>query len=249
MEGYQSRSFDCEVGSHFHHGHVSGGPPIIPDGRISQVRFETLAFPPWAYPASERLKRWFAYTPPILVCPQARSTTCVGSMPALCPTTALPMEPPSVQSPFAQFQCDRYWGIVSRLLGEHYSSVFALTDSCANPLWLSPPSAISLVRGVCAGCYQPPLPAGSSRRYLCESFLECLVPYHGGSHGVRLPVSSSVSSAFPNRGVGRLTRFYPRTRFSAERIFEAADISLCSGLRVCSPPRSFLPLRILPQGS
>jgi hypothetical protein len=39
-----------------------------------------------------------------------------------------------------------------------------------------------------------------------------------------LPVSSSVPSAFPNRGVGRLTRFYPRTRFSAERFFEAADI-------------------------
>ena len=34
----------CEAGSHFHHGHVSGGPPIIPDGRISRVRFETLAF-------------------------------------------------------------------------------------------------------------------------------------------------------------------------------------------------------------
>ena len=31
--------------------------------------------------------------------------------------------------------------------------------------------------------------------------------------------------------------------------FEAADISLCSGLQVCSPSRSFLPLRILPQGS
>jgi hypothetical protein len=31
--------------------------------------------------------------------------------------------------------------------------------------------------------------------------------------------------------------------------FEVADIPLCSGLQVCSPPRSFLPLRILPQGS
>src|ERR1019366_1181845 len=31
--------------------------------------------------------------------------------------------------------------------------------------------------------------------------------------------------------------------------FEAADIPLCSGLRVCSSPRSFLPLRLLPQGS
>jgi hypothetical protein len=35
----QARSFDCELGSHFHRGYVFGGPPIMPDGRISQVRF------------------------------------------------------------------------------------------------------------------------------------------------------------------------------------------------------------------
>jgi hypothetical protein len=39
---------------------------------------------------------------------------------------------------------------------------------------------LSLVRGVSAGCYQPLLPAGPSRRYLCESFPGCLGPYHGG---------------------------------------------------------------------
>jgi len=130
--------------------------------------------------------------------------------------------------------------------GVHFTSL--LRTHAPTPLTL-PSFSFCFVRGVFAGCYQPLLPAGSSRRYLCESFLGCLVPYHGGSHRVPLPVSSSVSSAFPNRGVGRLTRFYPRTRFSAERVFEAADISLCSGLRVCSPPRSFLPLRIQPQGS
>ena len=80
-----------------------------------------------------RLKLWFAYAPPSVVCPQPRSTTCVGWMPALCPTTALTMEPPSVQSPFAQPRCYRCWGIVYRLLRGHYSSAFAPTDSCANP--------------------------------------------------------------------------------------------------------------------
>src|SRR5229473_4916525 len=40
---------------------------------------------------------------------------------------------------------------------------------------------LSLVRGVSAGCYQPLLPAGPSRRYLCESFPGCLGPCHGGS--------------------------------------------------------------------
>ena len=84
-----------------------------------------------------------------------------------------------------------------RLLRGHYSPFLALTDSCANPVWLSSTSAFGLVRGVFAGCYQPLLPPGFSRRYLCESFLRCLVPYPGRSHRVHLPVSSPVSSAFP----------------------------------------------------
>ncbi len=44
VEGYHPRPFGCEVGSHFHQRHVSRGPPIMPDGRISRVRFEVLAF-------------------------------------------------------------------------------------------------------------------------------------------------------------------------------------------------------------
>ena len=64
---------------------------------------------------------------------------------------------------------------------------------CGSPL-LRP---FGLVREVFAGCYQPLLLPGFSRRYLCESFLRCLVPYPGRSHRVHLPVSSSVSSAFP----------------------------------------------------
>jgi hypothetical protein len=44
VKGYQSRPFGCELGSQFHQHHVSRGPPIMPDGGISQVRFEALAF-------------------------------------------------------------------------------------------------------------------------------------------------------------------------------------------------------------
>src|SRR5262245_48976348 len=44
-------------------------------------------------------------------------------------------------------------------------------------------------------------------------------------------------------------RLFRLKRLRAGEIFEDADISLCSGLQVCSPPRSSLPLRILPQGS
>jgi hypothetical protein len=45
------------------------------------------------------------------------------------------------------------------------------------------------------------------------------------------------------------SRWYPRTRFFRGLFLEVADISLCSGLRFCSPPRSLPPLRIFPQGS
>jgi len=62
-------------------------------------------------------------------------------------------------------------------------------------------------------------------------------------HRVLVPVSSTVSSAFPNKiwvGFPHLLRL---KRLRAAELFEDADISLCSGLQVCSPPRSSLPLR------
>ena len=101
-------------------------------------------------------------------------------MPDLCPATALTMEPPSVQSPFAQFRCCRCWGIVYRFLGGHYSSILAPTDSCANPSGSPLLQLFASFERVFAGRYQPLLPAGSSRRYLPESFPGCLTPYPGG---------------------------------------------------------------------
>jgi hypothetical protein len=66
---------------------------------------------------------------------------------------------------------------------------------------------------------------------------------------VLAPVSSTVSSAFPNGKWVGFPRLFRLKRFRAGGNFEDADISLCSGLQVCSPPRSSLPLQILPQGS
>ena len=56
------------------------------------------------------------------------------------------------------------------------------------------------------------------------------------------------SSAFPIIRLGRLPLPSVNTTFHGSA-FEAAAISLCSGLRVCSPPRSFLPLQVPLQGS
>src|SRR5271167_589329 len=72
VEGYQSRPFGCEVGSQFHRGHVSRGPPIMPDGQISRVRFEALAFLPWTFPAWRGLSAGSQSAPTFAVCPWPR---------------------------------------------------------------------------------------------------------------------------------------------------------------------------------
>ena len=44
-------------------------------------------------------------------------------------------------------------------------------------------NAVRLMWWVFAGCCQPLLRDGPSRRYLYESFLGCLTPYHGAIYG------------------------------------------------------------------
>ena len=63
-----------------------------------------------------------------------------------------------------------------------------------------------------------------------------------------VPGSSSVSSAFSHveRWIG-FPLLSANTIFRGT-VFEAAAISLCSGLTVCSPHRSFPPLQLSPQG-
>src|SRR5258708_9965527 len=69
-------------------------------------------------------------------------------------------------------------------------------------------------------------------------------------HRVLSPVSSTMSSAFPKRRMGRLPAFWPTNYdFSQVRVSRMQIFLDVSGLQVCSPPRSFLPLRILLQGS
>jgi hypothetical protein len=73
-------------------------------------------------------------------------------------------------------------------------------DSFANPVRLSSTSACGLVRGVCAGCFQPLLPPGLSRRYLYESVLRCLSPYPGGSSECICLVLPQSHRRFPHKG-------------------------------------------------
>jgi hypothetical protein len=181
--------------------YVSRSPPIIPDGQISRVRFETLAFLPQAFPSLERFKRWSVYTPAILVCLQPRLMTCSWRYAGFIKPTAIrPRKPPSVLSPFAQLRCYLRWGDVSAISSEG----------------VTPPS--SLLRA------HVPLPLGSLLLRHLASFEEswqvvrspCCprelpdvisesLSLDAGSrtpavHRVLSPVSSTMSSAFPKQG-------------------------------------------------
>ena len=139
------------------------------------------------------------------------------------------------------------WRGVSHLLGGRCPSLIAPTDSCAKPAWLSPPSVFSLVRGVFAGRSQPLLPTGSSRRYLCESFLGCLIPYPGGSTKcfyLFLPLWHRPS---PKKETGRLPQFLANTTF------RKAGFRGCRYFFMFRPPSLLVQIvptaAVLPQGS
>jgi hypothetical protein len=111
---------------------------------------------------------------------------------------------------------------------------------------LCPPAAYgqNLGRQVCAGCHQPLLDIGPSQRYLHESFPRCLDPYPGGPHGARTRFFPQ-GIGLPHFLTGSALHKVPDNDFSPGIDFEAAAILSCSGLWVCSPPRSFPPQRSL----
>jgi len=141
-----------------------------------------------------------------------------------------------------------HWRGVSHLLGGRCPSLIAPTDSCAKPVWLSPPSVFSLVRGVLAGRSQPPLPTGSSRRYLCESFLGCLIPYPGGPTECFYLFLLLWHRPSPKKETGRLPQFLANTTF------HEADFRGCRYFFMFRPPSLLVSqivptAAVLPQGS
>jgi hypothetical protein len=171
------------MGSHFHHGYVSRGPPIIPDGGISPVRFETLAFPLWVFPAAVRFKRGDAIRPYRRGLSTGSLHACHDKTPALCPGIMQLMRPPSILSPFAstsalpssgRFQAppQRALPLLLRSYGLMRRSHLSLPGFGSSPRLgslcrLSPPCCVM----------------GPSRYYLCGSFPRCQAPYSGGPTG------------------------------------------------------------------
>src|SRR5207237_1656555 len=113
---------------------------------------------------------------------------------------------------------------------------------------LTSPSAHCLVRGVFAGCYQPRLLAGSSRRYCLRVFPRMSEPCPGGP--TECPCLVLPQCHRPSPGIDRVG--FPLLSANATfhgGDFGAAAISLRSGLLVCLPPGSLLPLSVSQQVS
>ena len=138
---------------------------------------------------------------------------------------------------------------VHGLLRGHYSSVIAPADSFANPVWLFFPSAL-------ASCKQSSQVATSP---CCHRDLPDVISANLSSDAwsPTTAVPRSAYTCFFLRVIGLPPRevwvgfplLSANTTSRGGGVFEAADISLCSGLRVCSSPRSFLPLHKVSQGS
>ena len=153
------------------------------------------------------------------------------------------------RAPFAQHERYSGWGGVQHHLEGRYSCFLAPTSSCAKPV---PSSGIHVSTLISRGpCRLLRTPAGNwfFPTLSLQVFLRMLEPWIPSGCRVRLPVSSPASSAFPNsrRWVG-FPRIAPQRDF-LRRVFRDRRYCLRSGLLVCSPPRSPLPLRPKAQGS
>jgi hypothetical protein len=223
--GFQSRSFDCELGSQSHRGYVSRSPPIIPDGQISRVRFETSAVFRGPSQKRERFKNAGSYTPlPSLVYPRPRLPAgmwrCAGFIkPAahtgeetakcpepLCPTSALP-------------PLGRRVLISSESVTPRSSLLRAHVPLPLGSLLLQHLASF----GESLQVVPAPAAHGSFPTLSLRIFPWMLDPVPRRSHCVHLPVSSAVSSAFSQQRWDRLPALLRKTT-SRGPSFEVADI-------------------------
>jgi len=153
------------MGSQFRIGHVSLGPPLIPDVRISRVRLAAAAFPKGPSQSSRGLSSR-QHTPlERLVIPLARQlfrlSSLFGSESARCfryDARHLPRAPLHANGVTT---CAVDSGLLGPALPGRLRSywLMRLTKSL-------PPPLVPLGRWVFAGCGEPLLVVGDSRRYL-----------------------------------------------------------------------------------
>jgi hypothetical protein len=183
-----------------------------------------------------RLKRSLAYTPTRVGLPRSSS---LKSWLLRLPSLTI-LGPPSAQSSFACHQRYSCQGGVQHHLEGHYSFFIAHTSSCAKPApsseFVYPHFIRRSLQVAASPCWEP----GSSRRYLRNSFLRCLVLNPDGpTECTCLFLPRRHRPSLDPSQVG--LPFYPRTRFffRGEVSRLSSDISYVQASEfACLPDRS-----------
>ena len=223
-------------------------PLLIPDGRISRVRLAAVAISPSNLPLRIRGLSTRLHTPlDGMVISSARHPGRVHSRPALSPAV-LPLRCPLLtESLFARERAlpppgTASWHCFSRCC----PTFIAPIGSCARPK-SSCRLRLSLVRQVFAGCYEPLLDGGPSRRYLCDPCTGAWVrtPPRPSSAGVRcfpLGIGLPLGSRGSARGTSRNTAFRGGS-FSGLQPFSHVQAPLLAWPSGCSDRQGSMSLR------
>ncbi len=187
-------SFDCAAVL----VHVSASPPLIPDGRVSRIRLAAMACPKRTFPGTAKFRHSLAHTPCIHGYTSRSTPSEVVTAIWLSVQTVFPVRcPPSTESPFARRRCYLLRNGFQHRFSRRYPTFIAHTGSCARPN-ASRRTQLSLLRRVLAGCHEPLLAVGPSRRYSVNLSL-----------GARTPT--------PVGDCGALARFFPQSHRPSPR--------------------------------
>lgn len=171
-------------------------PHLIPDSRISRVRLAATAMSQHAFPYLVGLKRSLACTRPRSGYPcRFAARLPVPPVPGSVSGGVAAPQPLPTESPFARVQYSLPRLALQAPVGRCYPAFIAPMSSCARPS-SSRRLRLSLFLRVLAGCCEPLLHDGPSRRYLCYLPAGAWTPTPAALQ-VHLPVTSLKTLAFP----------------------------------------------------
>ena len=218
--------------------HVSAGPPCHPGRSAFPSPVGDHDYPCATFPMGWRLKCSLTCTPHPTVCHTARQSAAVVHQPQALRPGVVPVSARHGREPLPPAEVLPRRRTMPGTLGSmtHPSSLLrAQAPDQDPPTSLGCPSVRGSVQVVASPCWALALPGVLSAPLSPDAWTHTpVVPL------VRIPVPSQRTSAFAASETARHSPVSVRRLRYGDDI-GAAVIRSCSGLRICSPPRSLLP--------